>query len=124
MTSSQSFKAIWENYLMPLVESADWNKLSDDVTKIGDTVEVARSKFFNWIASKQLENVVPRPDGGAQNQGGDQNRDSSGRIVETFKLSSILSEDHSLEEFKDIILPTRKSWSQRGQNSCLSFSSM
>ena len=59
---------------MPLVESADWNKLFDDVTKIGDAVEVARSKFFNWITSKQLENVVPRPGGGAQNQGGDQNR--------------------------------------------------
>ena len=92
----RNFETRWQNEFEAQLSADDWEKLSKEVDKTNDAIDKARDELRKWIHSKQTENVPTV--GGAQAQAGGPIKESTARIVESFKPAT-LNRDYTLEEF-------------------------
>ena len=86
----------WQNEFEAQLSEDDWEKQSEEVEKANDAIDKAIDELCKWIHSKRTENVPTV--GGAQVQAGGQIKESTARIVESFKPAT-LTRDYTLEEF-------------------------
>ena len=99
----RNLEARWQNEFKPALTEDDWEKLSAEVDKTHDKIDRARNDLRKWIHAKQGENI-PNPNAGgeqavqAQGGAGARIRESTARLVDSFKPQS-LTHDHTLVEF-------------------------
>ena len=86
----------WQNEFEAQLSDDEWEKQSEEVQKANNAIDKAVDELNKWIHAKQCENVPNA--GGAQAQTGNQIKESTARIVESFKPAT-LTRDYTLEEF-------------------------
>ena len=86
----------WQNEFEAQLSKDDWEKQSQEIEMANDAIDKARKELRKWIHTKRCENA---PTGGvAQVQAGNQVKEATARIVESFKPAT-LTRDYTLEEF-------------------------
>ena len=92
----RNLKTRWQNEFEAQLSDDEWEKQSEEVEKADDAIDKAIDELRKWIHSKQCENVPNA--GGAQVQAGNQVKEATTQIVESFNPAT-LTRDYTLEEF-------------------------